>query len=294
MRKLKFDHFLSATASAFFILAPVACHFSQSCAGEDAGAPSVAPDQVRLANKLVDALNADSFLVREKAREGLLKLGRASIEPLESATKAEESETRLRAIELLIALRGRGLLGVAMMQPNFGDVGPAWGAGVKQVPPGLPADQAGIQVGDTIVALNGAPVSGNEELQHLVFTSGPAKVMDVIVDRGGEKYHFPVLLTLNLNPPANRMILPPVNLESELPSSDNVAARAEAREKALAQTAFGNGIVVQGNVQFNETRPKAVQPPVVNVNAKEIETEFENVKAEVEKSSTNDDGPAAK
>ena len=297
MRILKFNRFSWTTAIAFLMLATGECHFSLSCAGEETGAPIVAPEQVRLAQKLVGALNADSYLVREKARESLLKLGRASIEPLESATKAEDSETRLRAIELLIALRGRGLLGVAMMQPNFGDVGPAWGAGVKQVPQGLPADQAGIQVGDTIIALNGAPVSGNEELQHLVFTSGPAKVMDGIVDRGGEKYHFPVLLTLNLNPPANRMVLPPVNLESELPASDNVAARAEAREKALQQTTFGNGIIVQGNggvVQYSDTRPQPVQPPAIHVNAKEIENEFESVKAEAEKSSANENAPVGK
>src|SRR6185436_7774749 len=105
--------------------------------------------KAQLARKLVDSLNADQYAVRVKAREGLIRLGRASIEPLEYAMHAEDSETRLRAIELLVMLRGRGLLGVAMTQPQI-----EWGAGVQLAQPGMPAEQAGVQSGDIILALN--------------------------------------------------------------------------------------------------------------------------------------------
>jgi membrane-associated protease RseP (regulator of RpoE activity) len=258
------------------------------------GHPGIPAENTRVARKLVDALDSDSFLVRQKARDGLMRLGRAAIEPLEYGSKSESSEVRLRSTEMLIALRGRGLLGIGMLQAPFDNM-PEWGAGVKAVPPGLPAEQAGIQTGDTILSLNGQPVADNNELQHLVFEAGPTKVMDVVVERGSEKekLHVPILLTLNLNPPANPDIAPPVNLESELPESE-IKGRAEARAEQIRANGFGafvvvNGVVVQQNTTATPPN-QALQP----VDPRQLEVEFEAIKAAVQREEGDVERPAGK
>jgi hypothetical protein len=113
------------------------------------------------------------------------------------------------------------------------------------------------------LALNGEPVEDNAGLRQRVFIAGPARVMDVMVERAGEKMHFPVLLTLNLNSELGGMSSPPpLNLETELPASDDPQARANARLQALTATA---------NVYIQST--EAVQPVRVdeNMNAKDFE-----------------------
>lgn len=52
---------------------------------------------------------------------------------------------------------------------------------VREVSPGSPAEQAGIQVGDVLLALDGAPMRRPDELIQLVFTSNPGRVAHVRV-----------------------------------------------------------------------------------------------------------------
>src|SRR5207302_1193588 len=127
-----------------------------------------------------------------------------------------------------------------------------WGAGVKSAQAGMPADQAGILSGDVILALNGEPVEDNTGLQSRVFSSGPARVMDVTVDRGGERLHCPVLLTLNLT---GFLQMPKVDLERELPASDNPQQREQARYEIATRNMF------VGQVQIVNGQQQVVQPP---------------------------------
>ena len=286
MRKIDITQFITMLPTLLLLALSVPLWNVICAASEGNHPPSIAPEELRLARKLVEALGDDSYLLRQKASESLIKLGRAAIEPLEDGMKSESSEIRLRSTELLIALRGRGLVGIGMLI-NSVDALPESGAGVRTVPQGLPAEQAGIQAGDVIVALNGAPVRDNNDLQHFVFVTGPARVMDVTIDRSGEKLHLPVLLTLNMNPPASSTSPPPISLESELAEAD-VKGRAEAREKAL-QSGFGQFNVVQGVVVQQTTTQQAQPAPMPTVNVQNIEAEFEKLKEDVKKT---DEEPA--
>ncbi len=262
-------------------------------ATEASRGPSIAPEHSRLAQKLVDALDSDSYLVRQKARESLLRLGRASIDPLEYGAKSESAEVRLRSIELLIALRGRGLLGMVMLQAPF-DSMPDFGAGVKSVSQGMPAEQGGMQTGDLIVEINGNPIRDNNELQHIVFQSGPMKVVDVVVERGNdrERVHLPVMLTLNMTGMSNPMP-PPVNLENDL-SDEERMARAAARETQLRTNGFGQGFVVINGQVVQQTQPQPQATPLQPVNAQELEADFERVKAEAQHGEGDVEKPAGK
>ncbi|MEI6233598.1 MAG: S1C family serine protease [Planctomycetota bacterium] len=268
---------------------------SYSClhAGEDNSPPLIDPEHVRLARKFVEALDNDHYAIREKAADCLLRLGRAAIEPLEDGRKATSSEVRLRCTTLLITLRGRGMLGVGMMMSAFGTM-PAFGSGVQSVPIGMPAELAGIATGDTIIALNGNPVSDNNELQHLVFVEGPARVMDVTVDRAGEKLHLPVLLTYNISYPAPPT--PIISLEAELPEADR-KGREEARSKAF-QTGWAGGqgqfIVVNGVVQQVQPTPSNVPQQTAPSNVQALDADFERLRAEVKQNEADVEKPVSK
>ena len=92
------------------LLSILAVLVSQSLYAANAPAPESRDDRTRLAWALAEALGDESYAIREVAKQGLYELGSASLEPLEFAAKSEDCEVRLRAAELLIALRGRGFL----------------------------------------------------------------------------------------------------------------------------------------------------------------------------------------
>ena len=265
-----------------------------ACFSAEGGRVPVIPaEQTQFARKLVDALDSDSFLVRQKARDSLMKLGRGAIDALEYGSKSESSEVRLRSTELLIALRGRGLLGIGMMLPQLNAM-PGWGAGVSMAVPGLPAEQAGLQSGDIIVSINGVPIPDNNELQHIVFEAGPARVLDVVVERGSEKekLHLPVLLTVNLNPPANPSVAPPVSLEAELPESE-IKGRAEARAEQIRNGGFGAFVVMNGTIVQNSVEPQPANPSQP-IDSHQLEAEFEAARAEARREQGDAERPAKK
>jgi serine protease Do len=86
----------------------------------------------------------------------------------------------------------RGSIGVEFnAQPSpalarvYGVKGGVTISGVR--PPGGPADQAGLQVGDTIVAVNGKPVKTGDELVSLISATKPGSKVDLTYVRNGQE-----------------------------------------------------------------------------------------------------------
>ncbi len=68
------------------------------------------------------------------------------------------------------------------------------GAEVAEVVPGSAADQAGLQTGDTVVALDGDDVTGAESLTAQVRERAPGTEVTLSVVRSGESLNVPVVL----------------------------------------------------------------------------------------------------
>ncbi|MEZ5377820.1 MAG: trypsin-like peptidase domain-containing protein [Acidimicrobiales bacterium] len=83
-----------------------------------------------------------------------------------------------------------GFLGIAGEAPGEDLVG----VSVATVTPGAAADLAGIQVGDRVISLDGAPVSSFEELAGLIQTSFPGDEVVVEIIRGSETLEITVTL----------------------------------------------------------------------------------------------------
>lgn len=195
---------------------------------------------------MIQALAADSYSTRAQARRALYLLGRPAIEPLERATQADDPEVRLRATEILISLRGRGFIGIGLQETEPQEEAAADGAeaarivtqpvvmatqivaaeqykdyGVKKP---FPAETAGIQGGDRILAVNDHPVHSVNDLKREVTLIGPARVALLLVERGGKCMRLPLILTRNpilskdFDPEfmKRREPPPPVDLEKEL------------------------------------------------------------------------------
>jgi len=75
------------------------------------------------------------------------------------------------------------LLGVTGTDPTSGPAG----ALVTGVAPDTPADAAGLQVGDLIIAYNGQPIAGFADLGALVRASQPGDTVTLTVSRAGEQ-----------------------------------------------------------------------------------------------------------
>jgi 2-alkenal reductase len=69
---------------------------------------------------------------------------------------------------------------------------------VEAVEPGTPADEAGMQPGDVIVALDGEEISADAGLVDLLFQHRPGDTVTVTVERGGET--IDITLTLGERP----------------------------------------------------------------------------------------------
>ncbi|HYG76812.1 MAG TPA: PDZ domain-containing protein [Planctomycetota bacterium] len=213
--------------------------------------PGVKPSDALRARELVRALGSDDYSERLSARNELTELGRAAIEPLELAIKSEDPEVRLRALEILIALRGRGFLGISLSETTEDDeVAQGDDEGNPELPSTvqppkvvanqvvnfrqylaygvtkpLPAEAAGLVAGDKILAVNEQPVHGVKDLMREVIAIGPARTALLLIERGDQKLRLPVLLTRNpimmkLNEFGGMQITkdppPPVDLEKEL------------------------------------------------------------------------------
>lgn len=82
------------------------------------------------------------------------------------------------------------LLGVSTTAAPSG----AAGAQVAEVVPGSAADEAGIAVGDLIVALDGEPIADSGRLRARIVTRAPGDDLEVGIERGGERRTLDVTL----------------------------------------------------------------------------------------------------
>ncbi|MGY6502057.1 MAG: S1C family serine protease [Acidimicrobiales bacterium] len=83
-----------------------------------------------------------------------------------------------------------GFLGVSANNPMEGRPG----ALVQEVTPGTPAADAGIEVGDLIVAIDGEPVRGIQDLRARILARPAGSEVTVEVDRDGDTVEFEVVL----------------------------------------------------------------------------------------------------
>ncbi len=94
----------------------------------------------------------------------------------------------------------RGHLGVAIQSVDA-DMAKAFGlthgggALVSEVTPGSPAAKAGIEPGDIILALNGQPVSGPDDLSVNISETSPGTTVHLKIARNGQTHDVPVTLT---------------------------------------------------------------------------------------------------
>ena len=198
----------------------------------------VSPDRVERIRRLIAALGSDSYPEREWAARDLYDLGRPAIEPLEYASKSEDSEVRLRATQLLFAMRGRGFMGINLQEeqpahnaPLADDdsddpshMGPYMPPVVKvmgianardyQLTKPFPAELAGLTTADKVLEINNRPVNGVRDLMREVITIGPGRLAIALIDRDGRKLRVPLMLTRNPMIHDN----PAIDLERELES----------------------------------------------------------------------------
>ena len=222
------------------------------------------------ARQLVQALSSDSFSERSIARRELEQLGRPAIEPLEYAAQSDDTETRITATQLLLAMRGRGFMGIGLQEEQPGGATPMLdedpAADAKPVPPpvvnvtmipngrakAFPAELAGVSVGDKVLQVNGRRLCGVKDLMREVINIGPGRVALVMIDREGKKLRLPILLTQNPNDtPA------PIDLEKESLESRDVPVGNKS-EHATSPPA------VTGNAPKDDKDLKAVQATIQN------------------------------
>ncbi len=81
-------------------------------------------------------------------------------------------------------------LGVSVGNVESGQAG----ALIAEVTPGSAADEAGIQVNDLVISIDGVQVQGGSDLAAQVQTHRPGTTVDVVVVRNGEEHTFSVTL----------------------------------------------------------------------------------------------------
>ncbi len=113
----------------------------------------------------------------------------------------------------------RGWLGVSIqaltpeLAESFG-LNRVTGALVNQVLPGSPAEQAGVQRGDILLALDGQEIAGVRELQLAVASTPVGRTVELQVLRGGKRLTLPVTIVAQA-PPAGAALAPEVQGRAE-------------------------------------------------------------------------------
>ena len=101
------------------------------------------------------------------------------------------------ARDIMDQLRSKGRVARGYLGISLGEITPeyqeAWslkndkGALVEEVKPGLPADQAGIQRGDVVIAVDGKEVQSRNEVVHLISSKKPGAVVKLTLLRNGKE-----------------------------------------------------------------------------------------------------------
>lgn len=197
---------------------------------------------------LVRQLGAENYTHRRQAATELMEAGRAALEPLARALEDTDPEIRAKAADLLVALRGRGFVGIQFneqpskdaplvpQQDTREDGGDgAAGAGAEPVAPqpafipapdvqvvetvdGMPGKEAGLQAGDRFLAVNGRVICGELDLLREVILAGPAKPSMLVLERDGRK--ITIGITLGRHPSDS----PPVDLLAEQKAAKDAEA----------------------------------------------------------------------
>ena len=84
------------------------------------------------------------------------------------------------------------IIGVQLDMEFTGD-----GAKIAEITPGGPADEAGLEAGDTIIAVNDRPLVDGTELVVTVRSQNPGDTVSLTVERGGQTLTIPVTLEAN-------------------------------------------------------------------------------------------------
>jgi len=247
-----------STSVAFSVpMVLVLCALSNVSRAEIASGGGIAEDSTQLAKRLIQSLGSNAYAERDVAARELYHLGRAAIEPLEYAAKDNDSEVSLRATQLLLAMRGRGFMGITLQEDRQASVGsddPDTDAEAYSENPApvvrvmgianahdfgsakpFPAELAGMTASDKVLEINGRPINGVKDLMREVICAGPGRIALVLLEREGKKMRVALMLTHN---PSNHET-PPVNMEQESPSSatDSTEAPFDGRNNILEQPA---------------------------------------------------------
>jgi S1-C subfamily serine protease len=108
-----------------------------------------------------------------------------SLKPLIEDIRAGNGEITPNTAFLGVSSADVGQVDEAVLE-RFGVDADAEGAFVLDVRPGTPAEEAGIEAGDLIVALDGESVSGSEEVRNAIRSHEPGDEIEVDIERGGE------------------------------------------------------------------------------------------------------------
>ena len=102
-----------------------------------------------------------------------------------------------------------GWLGVAIDEVPEEDaaqlgLSEARGALVRQVLPGAPAETAGVEPKDVILGIDGESISGPRDLQRIIATTTPGKIVTLRLIREGKETELSVTVGLYQEPGENR------------------------------------------------------------------------------------------
>jgi len=111
--------------------------------------------------------------------------------------------------------------------------GAAGGIEVLQVHRGGPADQAGLETGDRIVAIDGRPIRTMDDLQQTVRTSRAGDRLRLSVTRKGQPRHIAV--TLGPRPARSRRLVPDFGKIPDPAGKGTIDARDRADHHAMPQ-----------------------------------------------------------
>ena len=124
----------------------------------------------------------------------------------------------------------RPMVGIRMqdvtpeLQKTLGKNAPDHGALVAEIQPGSPAEKAGANTGDVIVAVNGQPVKDGRDVQHaIVFSAKVGQKVDMTLWRDGKTVH-----------------ITPTTIE--LPDDNKVASREGGGERGSPKAKLGIGL----------------------------------------------------
>jgi S1-C subfamily serine protease len=132
-----------------------------------------------------------------------------------------------------------------------------WGAVVADVYPGGPAAQAGLNIGDIIVALDGKPIENGRQFQVNVYPRSLGETVEITVLRGSEKHAIRVPVVEREGDPSRLadLVRPEENLIRELgilalnPGPEVLGVLPELRREAgvIVAAASAQGAALGGD-----------------------------------------------